>query len=180
MPNVSMPDTASASRMIRLMACTSGMSTWPGSFDSRNRSTLSTRTSFAADAAILVDAAQKIDVLPHLVIEHRDVAGGHVGDDDVVVVLVELAEDAAHRDDVVVGMRREADDDLRQLALPRTFEISALNTSPLSGPADPYRASSEEVVLAVIERVELENAISDSLNQMTAPPRARVSTRPLE
>jgi hypothetical protein len=41
MPNVSIPETASASRMPRLIVSTSGISTWPGSFEARNLSTFS-------------------------------------------------------------------------------------------------------------------------------------------
>ena len=62
---------------------------------------------------------EEVDVAAHVVIEHGDVAARHVRDDDVVVVLRQLAENAAHRDHVVVRMRREADDRAarRQLGL---------------------------------------------------------------
>src|SRR5690606_11245696 len=62
----------------------------------------------------------EVEVSPHLVVEYRDVARGLIGDDDVVLVLMELVEDPTHRDDVVVGVGREYDDPLppRQLAPP--------------------------------------------------------------
>ena len=65
----------------------------------------------------------------------------------VVLVLDELAEDAAHRDDVVVRVRREADRalPLGSLLLPRIFAPSALNTSPFSAPGDPERATSDDM-----------------------------------
>ena len=55
-------------------------------------------------------ALEEIDIATDVMVEDRDVAARHVRHDDVVVVLDELAENAAHRDDVVVGVRREADD----------------------------------------------------------------------
>jgi hypothetical protein len=49
--------------------------------------------------------AQEVEVPAHLVVEHGDVAGRLVGDDDLILVLVQLAQDAARGDDVVVGVR---------------------------------------------------------------------------
>src|SRR5258708_1165925 len=53
-------------------------------------------------------------------VEDRDVARGLVGDPHLVRIVVQLAEDAARRDDVVVRVRREDDDALAlgQLAPP--------------------------------------------------------------
>ena len=67
---------------------------------------------------------------------------------DLVLVLDELAEDAAHRDDVVVRMRREADRcvcPVGSLLLPRIFAPSALNTSPFTAPGDPNCATSDDM-----------------------------------
>ena len=66
----------------------------------------------------------------------------------VVVVLDELAEDAAHRDDVVVGMRREADDPLadRQLRSSRgSSRRAALKTLPFTSPGEPNFATSDDM-----------------------------------
>jgi hypothetical protein len=70
------------------------------------------------DAELEAGAPDEIHVPAHFVIEHGDVPRGLVCDEDVIAVLVELVQDAAHRDDVVVRMRREHDDPLtgRQLA----------------------------------------------------------------
>ena len=59
----------------------------------------------------------------------------------------QLVQDAAHRDDVVVGVGREADDPLVPRAAcdrPRILAPRALNTSPLSAPGEPYRATSDD------------------------------------
>jgi hypothetical protein len=40
----------------------------------------------------------------YIVIEHREVPAGHVGDRDVVGVDGQLVQDAAHRNDIVIGM----------------------------------------------------------------------------
>ena len=47
----------------------------------------------------------RLDVAADVVVEHRDVAARHVRDEYLVLVLDQLAEDAAHRDDVVVRVR---------------------------------------------------------------------------
>jgi hypothetical protein len=61
------------------------------------------------DAPFRRESLEKIQVATNVVVEHSDVAARHVRDRDVVVVLRHLAQNAAHRDDVVVRMRREAD-----------------------------------------------------------------------
>ena len=111
-PQRPMPATASASRMIRLMSCTSSMSTSPGRLPpgiARPGSSSSVDRALR-DAALAGHAGQEVEVAPDVVVEDRDVAAGHVRDGDRVPVLDQLAEDAAHRDHVVVGMGREADD----------------------------------------------------------------------
>ncbi len=50
-------------------------------------------------------ALDEVEMAGHVVIEHRDVPARHVRDDDLVFVFPQLAQNAAHRDDVVVGMR---------------------------------------------------------------------------
>ena len=81
-----------------------------------------------------------------VVVEHRDVAAGHVGDGDLVPVLDQLVEDPAHRDHVVVGMGREADDPLvaRQLGAAPDLGAERVEHSPLSAPGEPYRATSDD------------------------------------
>ena len=59
---------------------------------------------------VAVEPAKEVDIAADLVIEDRNVAGRLVRHDDVVVVLVQLVEDAAHGDHVVVRVRREHDD----------------------------------------------------------------------
>ena len=64
------------------------------------------------EPALPRQAADEVGVPAHVVVEHREVAAGHVGDGDRVPVEGQLGEDPAHRDHVVVGMGREADDPL--------------------------------------------------------------------
>ena len=111
-----MPLTASASRITRLMSWTSGVSTSPGCLAARK---LAARIAASAAAVARLrpvpaapSRAEEVEIAPHVVVEHGDVAARHVGDDDLVLVLDELAQDAAHRDHVVVRVRREADDPL--------------------------------------------------------------------
>jgi hypothetical protein len=98
------------------------------------------------------EALQEVQVAAHLVVEDGDVALEVMYATVMsVLVLVQLAQDAAHGDHVVVRVRAEDDDalPLRQLARPRILEISALNTSPFSGARDCRSApAAREVVLA--------------------------------
>ena len=63
----------------------------------------------AAADALLIQTFEKVHISPHIVIEDGDVATGHVRNGHRILVLDKLAQDAAHRDHVIIGMRREAD-----------------------------------------------------------------------
>ena len=54
-----------------------------------------------------LNSTDEIGETPGVVIEDGDVAAGHVGDVDVVPLLDQPDQRAAHADDVVVGMRAE-------------------------------------------------------------------------
>ena len=84
---------------------------------------------------LVIESFQKVDVAADVVIEHGDVPARHVGDGDVVRILDELAENATHRDHVVVGMRGEADDALPagQLALAANFGPECVKHHPVDG-----------------------------------------------
>ena len=73
--------------------------------------------------ALLIETFEEVHVSPHIVIEDGDISTRHVRDGDRVLVLDKLAQDAAHRDDIVVRVRRETDHALLagQLALAANF-----------------------------------------------------------
>ena len=162
-----MPATASVSRMIRLMSCTSGMSTSPGLLRARNSSTRAPSASTASaldDAARRAEPPQEVHVAAHVVVEHRDVAAGHVGDGDLVPVLDQLAEDPAHRDHVVVrdaARSRSPAGRAAASSVPRILAPSALNTTPFSAPGEPCRATQRrQPVLGVVALRELEDRLA--------------------
>lgn len=66
--------------------------------------------SLGANAEVLVELGDKFGKANHVVVEDGDIARGLVGDVDLVLLIDETNQRAAHRDDVVVGMRREDDD----------------------------------------------------------------------
>ena len=72
---------------------------------------------------IVVQSHQKIHVSAHVVIEHRNVAARHVRHADVIVVLYKFAQNATHRNHIVVGMRRKTNHALvaRQFAFTANF-----------------------------------------------------------
>ena len=59
----------------------------------------------AVDAQRIGRPIDEVEVALHVVVEHGDIAAGHVGHHDRVLVLPQFAQDAAHRDHVVVRMR---------------------------------------------------------------------------
>ena len=63
--------------------------------------------------ALLVKAAQEIEETHHLIVTHGNAAAGLVRHMDVMSLLNQTREGAAHRDDVVIGVRREDKDVLR-------------------------------------------------------------------
>ena len=69
----------------------------------------------------------------HVVVEHGHVAAGHVGDGDLVLVLHQFVQDATHRDHVVVGVGREADDPLiaRELRAPPDLGAEGVEHQPV-------------------------------------------------
>ena len=62
------------------------------------------------------DAHQEVDVAPDVVVEDRDVAARHVRDVMSFSFSTSLRKHAAHRDHVVVRVRRKADDALARAA----------------------------------------------------------------
>src|SRR4051794_28312671 len=52
----------------------------------------------------------EIEMPAHVVIEHRQISAGHVGNGDLIAVHRELVKDSPHRDDIVVWVGGEADD----------------------------------------------------------------------
>jgi hypothetical protein len=119
----SMPLTASASRMTRLMSCTSGMSTSPGCLSARQSCTRAAKLAQPRPptCALAVEPQHEVDVAAHVVVEDGDVAARHVGDGDRVVVLDELVQDARPSRSRRRRVRREADD----LALARQLALAA-------------------------------------------------------
>ncbi len=67
----------------------------------------------------LVEFAHVIDVPQRIVVKDGNIAARHVGDVDVVPLVVQGPQRSAHRDHVVVGMRAENDDFLPLLAAGR-------------------------------------------------------------
>ena len=135
-----MPATASDSRMIRLVSCTSAMSTSPGRLLTGNRHSAAQVGGWRlGEVSLRRQAMEEIDMAAHIMIEDRKIAAGHVGHGDLVGVGGQLVKNSTHRDDIVVRVRREADHPLapRQLGAAPILAPSALNTSPLSAPGEP-------------------------------------------
>ena len=53
------------------------------------------------------EAFEQVHMPPHIMIEHRNVAAGHVRNGDVVRVERELVQNATHRNHIVIRVRRE-------------------------------------------------------------------------
>ena len=83
----------------------------------------------------LIEAHQEIHVSADIVIEHRDVAAGHVRNRHVVLVLHELPENATHRNHIVVGVRGEAQGFHVpwELALPADFRAKHVEHQAVHG-----------------------------------------------
>ena len=84
------------------------------------------------DPVLRSKTLEKVHVPSHVMIEDRDVAAGHIGDDHLVLVLHELVEDTAHRDDVVVRVRRKADDALMRGQLRLSTNLGAQHVEHLA------------------------------------------------
>ena len=108
---------ASVSRISSLILSTSSVSGCPAVLTCRNFC-----TSLVDCRAILsasmpkssIELGHEIGEAPGVVIEDGDVAAGHVGDVDLVPLLDQADDRAAHADDVVVRMR--AEDESRSFA----------------------------------------------------------------
>ncbi len=86
---------------------TASLSTCPGCFPARKPST-SRRSGvevLVAVVEVVRRPAQEIEIAADLVIEHGDVSGRLIRDEDFVVILAELAKDPSRRDHVVIRMR---------------------------------------------------------------------------
>ena len=97
-----------------------------------------------------------------VVVEHRHVAAGHVGDGDLVLVLDQLAQDPAHRDHVVVGMGREADHPLvaRQLRAAPDLGAERVEHQAVERPGRAVlRHQGGEPMLGVVVLGELEDRL---------------------
>ena len=76
------------------------------------------------DVELLVELGDEIHEADRIVVEHRDVAGRLVGDVHLVPLVDQPDERAAHRDHVVVRMRREDEHALREHVLARARRIA--------------------------------------------------------
>ena len=65
-----------------------------------------------AVAKELVEAVDEMHIKAHLLVGNGDIATGLIGDMHIVPLLDQSADGAPHRDDIIVGMRREDDDAL--------------------------------------------------------------------
>ena len=140
----------------------------PSSPRARSRCALGPPRSPSARPEHAAGAADEVEVAPHLVIEDRDVAGGLVRDRDLVPVLVQLAQHAAHRDHVVVGVRAEHDDPApaRELALAPDLgdqAVEDLAVDRLRGAV--ARDQRAQVVVAVVDRGEAQDALPRLLGE---------------
>ncbi len=113
----------------------------------------------------------------HVVVEDGEVAAGHVRDDDRVPVLHQLPQDSTHRDDVVVGVRRECDDALVARQLGSTPDLRAERIEHLaverSGRAVQCHQC-REPMLGVVMLGQLENRFAGLLGEPgDRPDRAR-------
>jgi hypothetical protein len=108
----------------------------------------------------VAEAAQEVSVAPDLVVENGNVARRLIGDDDVVLVLMQLVEHPTHRDHVVIRVGREDDDALAggKLAAPANLGDEGVENRAVerAGLAVP-RQQRAQVVLPVIVCVELEH-----------------------
>src|SRR4029077_2271288 len=75
------------------------------------------------DKPIAGSSYEEIDVPTNVVIKNGDVAARLVCNRNLVLVFDELAQDAAHRDDVVIRMGREANDALVRRQLGFTSDL---------------------------------------------------------
>src|SRR5439155_1608013 len=122
----------------------------------------------------------EVEVAHHVVIENRDVPARHVGDDGRVLVLPQLAHDPAHRDDVVVGMRRKDQHPPARRQLCSPVAIRAISLAPrmvatpiviasrgtLSSPKKSAAASFRVTVSSVTRRVRESGGEPGSLKPM--------------
>ena len=100
---------ASPRRIIVLIICTSGLSTWPGFLLRRNSSTCASSSAarLRRDVEVRVELGHELGEANRIVVEHGDVAGRLVGDVHFVALIHQADQRAAHRDHVIVRMRRK-------------------------------------------------------------------------
>ena len=140
------------------------MSTSPGRFAASEASTRRPSASTAGRLDVLLgrEPPEEVEVAADVVVEHRHVAAGHVGDGDLVLVLDQLAQDAAHRDHVVVGMGREADHPLvaRQLGAAPDLGAQRVEHQAVERPGRAVlRHQGGEPMLGVVVLGELEDRL---------------------
>jgi hypothetical protein len=115
----------------------------------------------AADA-FAIQAFEEVHVTAHVMIEHGDVAAGHVRHRHLVFILHKLAEDATHRNHVVVGVRRKANDLLasRQLALAADLRAQRIEDEAVDGAgAAMARDQRCQLMFGVVVLCQLENGL---------------------
>ena len=104
----------------------SGLSTWPAYLFLRNfvDVRLRVRTAARIDAEVAIELGGKLGETDRIVVEHGDVAGRLIGDVHVVALVDQADQRAAHRDHVVVRMRREDEHPLGENVVVRPATIA--------------------------------------------------------
>ncbi len=154
--------------MSALSLRTAGESGTPGVFDRSSRSTSCSRRSSPPDSRpkTCPYSAAKSAKRKRVRVEDRDRAGGLVGDVHLVALVDEAKERAAHRDDVVVGMRAEDEDPLGEDPVAGAIDVAGpLAIARLAaGPAGDRRLQAAEdlevdLVRAAAARKEVLQAV---------------------
>ena len=125
---------------------------------------------------LLVDVEEPVELddeigeAPGVVIEDGDVAAGHVGDVDLVALLDQADERAAHADDVVVGMRAEDQDGLRLRRRPGCVQIVAIISSKTRRPSALAGPCSRSNSYSSCSRKSSSESLSRALPTLQAQP----------
>src|SRR5688500_6516434 len=121
-----------------------------------------------ANLAVVLQTDHEIDIAAHVVVEDGDVPAGHVRNDELVLVLHQLPENTAHRDDVIIRVRREDDDAraARELRLSANLRAEHVEHLAVRGSwrSEP-RHQRRQLVLGVVALRHLQNGLSRLLRQ---------------